>query len=262
MTASRVASPAMSTRLRELATSAGCCVLVIEAAGCRPSTTIVDPEPTGKTTEPEKCPPPPAVAKPEPGSSDDREPPHIINAKFNGSDRVVLTFSEKLEAPKQVNPRQFRLSEGYSTVDYAGNYASAYYYDLAARYGDELPLVFAAIEQPEPDQLVLTLNRAMPIPICENIRLAQEDAAAAAASPDAGTAKTRHALFLHYTKRGSVGIRDLASNQLDDFGGEWALHFGTRDKRLSGQQPLVRFDLLIELDCPNGTEFVGPPGPS
>jgi hypothetical protein len=252
----------MSTRLRELATSAGCCVLVLETAGCRPSTTIVPPEPDGRITEAE-CPPQTVVApRPPPGSSDDRDLPQVLHAKFNGSDRVVLTFSEGLEEPKQVNPRQFRLSEGYSMVDYQGTYSSAYYYDLAARYGDNLPLVFAAIDQPEPDQLVLTLNRGIPLPICENIRVAQEDAAAAAATPDAPANKTRRGLFLHYTKRGSVGIRDLAGNQLDDFGGEWALHFGTRDKRLAGQQPLVRFDLLIELECPSADNFVGPPGPS
>ncbi|MFV8756761.1 hypothetical protein ACNOYE_39965 [Nannocystaceae bacterium ST9] len=257
----------MSTRLRELATSAGCCALVIEAAGCRPSTTIVTPEEGTTTGEAERCPAPPETPKPAPGSSDDREPPRIVSAHFNGSDRVTLSFSEGLEPPKQVNPRQFRLSEGYSLVNYAagypgGAYASAYYYDLAARYGDGQPLIFTSIEQPEPDQLVLVLNRAIPPPICENIRVAQQDAAAAAAIPDAPPTKTRHALFLHYTKRGSVGIRDLASNQLDDFGGEWALDFGTRDKRLSGQAPLVRFDLLIELDCPAPGEFIGPPGPS
>jgi hypothetical protein len=251
-----------STRLRDLATSAGCALLVVEAAGCRPSTAIVTAEPDGRT-DPEKCPPATVVApKPPPGSSDDRELPQVINAKFTSSERLVLTFSEGLEAPKQINPRQFRLSEGYSMIDYTGNYASAYYYDLAARYGDEQPLVFSSIDQPEPDQLVLTLNRGIPIPICENLQMAQQDAAAAAASPDAGASKSRRGLFLHYTKRGSVGIRDLAGNQLDDFGGEWALHFGTRDKRLAGQQPLVRFDLLIELDCPSGGTFIGPPGPS
>lgn len=251
----------MSTRLRELATSAGCCVLVLEAAGCRPSTNIVTPDPGEPTTE--RCPAPtPVVVKPAPGSSDDRDPPRVTSARFNGSDRVILTFSEGLEPAKQVNPRQFRLSEGYSQVDYTGNYASAYYYDLASRYGDDLPLVFAAIEQPEPDQLALVLNRPIPPPICDSIRLAQQDAAAAAAMPDSGANKTRHGLFLHYTGRGSVGVRDLAGNPLGDFGGEWALHFGTRDKRLSGTAPLVRFDLLIELDCPANDEFIGPPGPS
>jgi hypothetical protein len=102
-----------STRLRELATSAGCAMLVLEAAGCRPSTAIVTPEPDGRT-DPEKCPPATVVApKPPPGSSDDRELPQVINAKFTSSERLVLTFSEGLEAPKQINPRQFRLSEGY-----------------------------------------------------------------------------------------------------------------------------------------------------
>jgi hypothetical protein len=253
----------MSTRLHELATSAGCCMLLLETAGCRPSTTIVTPEPDGRTGEAETCPEPTVtIQKPPPGSSDDREAPRVVSARFTSNDRILLTFSEGVEAPKQVNPRQFRLSEAYSVVDYAGAYASAYYYDLAARYGDEQPLVFASIDQPEPEQLVLMLNRAIPVPICENLELAKQDEAAAAASPDAGASKVRRGLFLHYTKRGSVGIRDLASNQLDDFGGEWALHFGSRDKRMTGQQPLVRFDLLIELDCPTANTFTGPPGPS
>lgn len=234
-------------------------MLVLETAGCRPSTTIVPVEPDGRTEV--ECPPPTVItAKAPPGSADDREPPQIVSAHFNGSERVVLTFSEGLEVPKQVNPRQFRLSEAYSTIDYAGAYASAYYYDLAARYGDELPLLFVEIEQTEPEQLVLTLNRGIPLPICENLRVAQEDTAAAAAIPEGN--KIRRGLFLHYTKRGSVGLRDLAGNTLEDFGGEWALHFGARDKRLTGHQPLVRFDLLIELECPSGSNFIGPPGPS
>lgn len=230
--------------------------------GCQPSSAIVtpEPEPTGEATS---C-PTVTVPQPKPGSSDDREAPRILAAQFKSSDRVLLSFSEGIEAPTQVNPRQFRLSEAYSMTDYAGTYSSAYYYDLAARYGDDQPIVFSAIEQPEPDQLVLVLNRPIPLPICENLRVAQEDAAAAAAAatPDAGASKVRHALYLHYTGRGSVGIRDPAGNQLGDFGGEWALHFGTREKRLSGQQPLVRFDLLIELECPTGATFNGPPGPS
>ncbi len=248
----------MSTRLREIATSAGCCVLVLET-GCQPSTSIVAPD---ERPPAERC--PVAVApKPAPGSSSDRESPQLITARFNGSDRVTLTFSEGLEPPTQVNPRQFRVSEGYSTVDYSeGGYASAYYYDPAAHYGEELPLVFAAIEQPEPDQLTLVLNRPIPMPICETMRMAKEEAAAAAALADGSTTKIRRGLFLHYTQRGSVGIRDLASNRLDDFGGEWALDFGARDKRLTGKPPLVRFDLLIELDCPVPSEYVGPPGPS
>jgi hypothetical protein len=250
----------MSHRLHELATSAGCCVVLLDTAGCQPSPTIVTPEPTGKTEEP-KC-PTVEIPKPKPGSSDDREAPRVVSAKFTGPDRIMLTFSEGVEAPSQVNPRQFRLSEAYSVVDYSGAYASAYYYDLAARYGDEMPLVFAAIDHPEPEQLLLILNRRIPVPICENLQMAQQDAAAAAAAPDAGASKIRRGLFLHYTKRGSPGIRDLAGNQLDDFGGEWALHFGSRDKRMTGQQPLVRFDLLIELDCPVAGEFKGPPGPS
>jgi hypothetical protein len=252
----------MSTRLHELATSAGCCMLLLES-GCKTPTTIVTPEPDGRTADAEKCPEPEVqIVKPPPGSADDREPPRVVSAKFVSSDRVVLTFSVGLEPPKTVNPRQFRLSEAYSVIDYSGAYASAYYYDLAARYGEEQPLVFAAIDQPEPEQLMLTLNRAIPVPLCENLEQMKADSAAAAASPDAGTSKVRRGLFLHYTKRGSVGIRDAVGNQLDDFGGEWALHFGTRDKRMSGQQPLVRFDLLIELECPTGGSFIGPPGPS
>lgn len=253
----------MTTRPRALATprslalGAGGCVLLLEA-GCRPQSTIEVPEPRAS----ERVCPTPTIPTPAPGSADDREAPRITGVRFNGSDRVVLSFSEGLEDPKQVNPRQFRVSEAYSTIDYAGGYASGTYYDIATRYGDEIPIVFAAIEQIEPDELALILNRPIPPTICENIRVAQDDIAAAAASPDAAGFKSQHALFLHYTKRGSPGIRDLAGNTLDDFGAAWALHFGTRDLRLSGKPPVVRFDLLVELPCPTPTEFIGPPGPS
>lgn len=242
-----------------MASLAGGALLALES-GCRPDATIEAPD-AGEPSSTTKCPTPKLPTIP-PGSENDREAPRITAARFNGSDRVILHFSEGLEAPDQVNPRQFRVSEAYSTVDHANAYASATYYDLATRYGDELPLVFADIEQVAPDELELILNRPIPPMVCENLRLAQEDLAAQATVPGAGALETRHGLYLHYTKRGSVGLRDLAGNQLDDFGAAWALHFGTRDMRMGGQAPVVRLDLLIELVCPAPSEFVGPPGPA
>lgn len=243
----------------EGASLAGGALLLLDT-GCRPDTTLVIPEDgASEPSKTAKCPTLPVVP---PGSANDREAPRITAARFNGSDRVILHFSEGLEKPEQVNPRQFRVSESYSTVDHANDYASATYYDLATRYGEDLPLVFAAIEQLAPDELALILNRPIPPVLCENIRMAQQDIDAQAAGPDAGMLETRHGLYLHYTKRGSVGVRDLAGNQLDDFGAAWALHFGTRDMRMSGRAPVVRLDLLIELVCPIPSEFVGPPGPA
>ncbi len=245
-------------------------VLLLDAAGCRrPSADVSSPESVEPTTT-AKC-PEGAASRPaaQPGSSDDREAPRIVAGRFVSRERVQLRFSESIEPPKQVNPRQFRLSEGYSLIDYGGGYggsgyAHAYYYDLAARsgYADQ-PLVFVGVEPTsEPDVLELVLSRPIPVSLCEDLKYRQESYGGGVT--EGPPRRFQIGLFLHYTGRGSVGIRDLAGNPMADMGGEWALHFGTRNINITGTPPLVRFDLLVELPCPDANlpGFDAPPGPS
>jgi hypothetical protein len=76
-------------------------------------------------------------------------------------------------------------------------------------------------------------------------------------------ARARACLFLHYTSRGSEGVRDRAQNPLGDMGGEWALHFGARQRTSQGSEPVTRLNLLLELECPDESmQESGPPSPT
>jgi hypothetical protein len=248
-------------------------LLLLDVAACRrPTAEINSPEreqEPARTAEQECKPSEPNKPAAKPGSSDDHDPPQIIAASFIARDRLLLRFSEAVEPPTQVNPRQFRISHGYSMVDYgggygqAGGYAHAYYYDLLNNGGYDAPLVFVTLEAAgAPEELELQLSQAIPVEICEDINLTKQDLAQEAAAGGPPT-KGQVGVFLHYTSRGSVGIRDLAGNPLADIGAEWALHFGVRTKQLNGAPPVVRFDLLVELLCPTSGSGAldGPPGP-
>ncbi|MFO7562048.1 MAG: hypothetical protein R6X02_05350 [Enhygromyxa sp.] len=254
-----------------LTTGVASCVMLLPAAGCRPSADLASPEDRRGTSGPgstsaQGCKPCEA-AKPPPGSPDDHEPPAILGARFVARDRLQLTFSEPLASPAGVNPRQFRLSRAYSSVygsDERG-YASGYYYDLGGQDTYEPPLVVVELEQYEerPEVLALILNRPVPIEVCEQLVQAKADLAVDASDPTKQR-RGQVGLFLHYTTRGSAGIRDRVDNPLADIGADWALNFGARHKQLYGTEPVMRLDLLPEIPCPDGSlkAVGGPPGPS
>lgn len=252
-------------RIRELATGVASCVMLLPAAGCKKTSTevSVDPgsgEPVADAPAPAaECEAPTAGEQPVAAAGDDREAPRILAARFVARDRVQLTFSEALGPIDQVNPRQFRLSMAYSMVAYDYGYkyggpdvayASGYYYDLAGPDAYEPPLVVLALDRydDQPELLALRLSRPVPTDLCEEIQDTEQTMADEAAAGPAGDGRV--GLFLHYTSRGSVGVRDLAQNPLEDMGGEWALHFGARNKSVYGSEPAMRLDLLVELECP------------
>lgn len=253
---------AMTARILELATGVASCALLLPA-GCRKPTAelSVDPEagaePVALTPAP-ACEDTQAKAPPRaaPGSSDDRDAPVVLGGRFIARDRVQLTFSEPLAPVAQVNPRQFRLSSAYSSIDYQGGYASGYYYDLAGADNYEPPVVVTALETyaDHPELLALALSRPVPVELCA-------DMAEMTADPGEQV-NARTGLFLHYTSRGSVGVRDRADNPMADVGAAWALHYGSRHQTMYGTEPVMRLDLLIELACPDETMTIAaPPGP-
>jgi hypothetical protein len=255
----------MSVRFREIATGLASCVLLAPTGCRRPSADIsVEPEPeaepNGKTPTAE-CKTPP---RPAPGSDGDIDPPALLGGRFVARDRVQLTFSEPLGPTKGFNPRQFRLSSAYSTTDYQAGYASAYYYDLGGNNSYMPPIFVTSVEAypNQPEVLALQLNQPIPVDTC----LAMRERQATIASNqgvDGSTARSRTGVFLHYTSRGSDGIRDRAQNPLGDMGGEWALHFGARQRTSQGTEPVTRLDLLLELTCPDESmQESGPPGPT
>jgi hypothetical protein len=257
----------MSMRIRELATGVASCVLLLPTA-CRNPTADVTTDPgSGGKASADDAPPDrdcdrkaAKVTKPRPGSSGDLQAPVVLGARFVTRDRVQLTFSESLAPTAQVNPRQFRLSMAYSTTDYGAGYASGYYYDLAGgdSYEPSIVVTSLASYDDQPEVLTLQLSAPVPIDLCEGIQDTRTNMAGADPS-----SRARVGLFLHYTSRGSVGVRDLADNAMTDMGGEWALNFGARHKTLYGGEPIMRLDLLVELGCPDETMGVSaPPGPS
>jgi hypothetical protein len=257
---------AMDRRFREIATGLASCVLLAPTGCRRPSTDVsVDPEPevepTGTKVAAPECKAPP---KPAPGSSDDVDPPVILGGRFVARDRVQLTFSEPLAPTKQVNPRQFRISSAYSTTDYQAGYASGYYYDLGGNNTYEGPILVVSLVgyENQPEVLSLQLNRPVPIDTCIAMR-DRQNTIASSQGVDGSTARSRTGVFLHYTTRGSDGIRDRAQNPLAEMGGEWALNFGARQRTAQGTAPVMRLDLLLELNCPDESmQDSGPPGPT
>jgi hypothetical protein len=255
----------MTVRFREIATGLASCVLLTPTGCRRPSADVsVDPEPevepTAKVATPE-CKSPP---RPEPGSSDDKDPPVLLGGRFVARDRVQLTFSEPLGPTKPVNPRQFRLSSAYSTTDYQAGYASGYYYDLGGNSTYMPPIFVTSLDAypNQPEVLALQLNQPIPVDTCLAMRERQATIASSQ-GVDGSTARARTGVFLHYTSRGSDGIRDRAQNPLADMGGEWALHFGARQRTVQGTAPVMRLDLLLELICPDESmQDSGPPGPT
>lgn len=250
-----------------LSTGVASCVILLPAVACRPSADVaVNPEDSEPlAAKPASC-PPCATPKPPPGSPDDHEPPVILGARFIARDRVQLTFSEPLASVEGVNPRQFRLSRAYSATDSGyRNYASGYYYDIAGTDVYEQPLVVIELElyDDQPEVLALSLNRPVPVEICDEIQQRRADLQVAATDP-ANTHQGQIGLFLHYTSRGSIGVRDKVNNPLADVGADWALNFGSRHKQVYGADPVTRLDLLPELACPDASMSAtgGPPGPT
>jgi hypothetical protein len=248
------------------------CVLLLPSVGCRrPSADLALPEEGGTSSDSSEpvakvereC----ATPKPAPGSPDDHESPVILGARFVARDRVQLTFSEPLGPVDAVNPRQFRLSHAYATID-AGSgdrsYASGYYYDLAGADLYEPPLVVVKLElyEQQPEILALTLSRPVPSDLCDSLKDSQANIDQMATEPGAPR-RGQVGLFLHYTTRGSEGIRDAVNNPLTDVGADWALNFGTRNKAVYGTEPVMRLDLLPVLACPDESmgAIGGPPGP-
>lgn len=267
--------PAMRT---SLSTGVASCVMLLPAAACRPSADVAapidgqrssdlsDPRGAAKHGETPQC----ATPKPPPGSPDDHEAPVILDARFIARDRIQLTFSEPLAPVEGVNPRQFRLSRAYSTIDIVTSvgersYASGYYYDIAGVSLYEQPMVVIELEldADRPEVLALSLNRPVPVELCEELLERKATVAAEPRDPYFNR-QAQIGLFLHYTTRGSEGVRDRVNNPLGDIGADWALNFGTRHKMLYGAEPVMRLDLLPELACPDATMVGvgGPPGPS
>jgi hypothetical protein len=246
--------------------------MLLAPAGCRRPSADVSVDPNEATPDGVASAPACDESKanrnrqqPPPGANGDYEPPTVIGGRFVARDRIQLSFSEPLGPVGDVNPRQFRLSTGYSRTDYQAGYANGYYYDLNGNDTYLPPLVVIALESYDdrPEVLALQLNGPIPPDRCIQIRDTKQTMADEAASAEGPLPRTRIGLFLHYTSRGSVGIRDKNNNPMSDMGGEWALHFGTRNKNMTGTEPVMRLDLLLELDCPNeNMANSGPPGPT
>src|SRR5690606_15396639 len=232
-----------------LTTGVASCVMLLPTVACRPSADLAVNHPNAEPTagKPESCTPCASAPKPPPGSADDHDPPVILGARFIARDRLQLTFSEPLASTEGVNPRQFRLSRAYSSIqDYRGDgYASGYYYDLGGQDTYEPPIVFIEIEQYEdrPEVIALALNLPVPVDLCETLLQAKADLDTQAADPNVGR-RGQVGVFLHYTTRGSEGVRDRVNNPLADIGADWALNFGTRHKQVYGTEPVMRLDLL------------------
>jgi hypothetical protein len=247
-------------------------MMLLPSVGCRrPSADLALPgetggaEPTGVADDPESC-KPCATPRPVAGSPDDHDPPIVLGARFVARDRVQLTFSEPLAPVDAVNPRQFRLSHAYSTIDGVGDrsYGTGYYYDLAGADVYEPPLVVIKLElyAEQPEVLALTLNRPVPVDLCQQLIDTQTNLDQSAATPG-DPRRGQVGLFVHYTTRGSDGIRDRVNNPLADLGADWALNFGGRHKTTYGTEPVTRLDLLPSLLCPDASMAGGggPPGP-
>ncbi len=257
-----------------LTTGVASCVLLLPIAGCRrPSADLNLPgDAGGPGREPELSEPAAtdktcATPKPAPGSPDDHEAPIVLGARFVAADRVQLSFSEALAPVDAVNPRQFRLSRAYTMIDDDGGgyvYATGYYYDLAGPDSYSQPLVVIKLElyEQQPEILALTLSRPIPPEVCEQLGETQAQLEQMANQPEGRRGET--GLFLHYTARGSDGVRDRVNNPLDEFGADWAINFGVRQETVYGTEPVTRLDLLPRLECPGpGLRSVGsaPPGP-
>jgi hypothetical protein len=255
----------MSRPSAKLVTGVASCVMLLPA-GCRRTSadlSVPGEGPRPRAAEPEVC-PPCASPKPPAGSPDDRDPPTILGARFVARDRVQLTFSEALAPVEAVNPRQFRLSRAYSMIDSAGAYATAEYYDLAGPAVYDPPLVVVSLDlyDDRPEVLALNLSAPVPVELCEDLLATQTDLDAMTTEPGSNGRRGRVGVFLHYTSRGSEGVRDRVNNPLGDLGAEWALHFGARQKHSYGTEPVVRLDLIPEIGCPDATLTPrGPPGP-
>jgi hypothetical protein len=240
-----------------LRTGIASCVVLVPIGCERPSAPVaVTPGESAAPSVGEVAVCPPCARAQPPGSPDDHDPPVILDARFIARDRVQLTFNEALAPVDAVNPRQFRLSHGYSVVDFGEyGYGSGTYYDLGGTDNYEQPLVIVALERSEehPELLGLLLSRPIPVELCEQINEQQttlKTEASAAATAGGGVVRGQAGVFLHYTSRGSVGVRDSVHNPLADIGAHWALNFGARSMQLYGSEPATRFDLLPELPCP------------
>lgn len=263
---------------RTTLTGVASCVMLlpgVASLGCRrPSADLALPDSQGAARpEDPACKPCAAVPRAVPGSADDHEAPRILGARFVARDRVQLTFSEALAPVENVNPRQFRLSHAYSMVDSGGEpsdpydqgYATGYYYDVAGSDSYEQPVVVVKLElyADQPQVLALTLNRPITVDFCQQIADSQTNLDQLPIEPG-----NRHhgevGLFLHYTTRGSDGVRDQVANPLADIGADWALNFGSRHKTVYGADPVMRLDLLTPLVCPDESmsSIGGPPGPT
>ena len=267
-----MARPTSKTTLTGVAS----CVMLLPSVaslGCRrPSADLALPEHEGAGQRDDPaCKPCAAAPRAAAGSADDHDAPVIVGARFVARDRVQLTFSEPIAPVELVNPRQFRLSHAYSMVDggadpsdpYDQGYATGYYYDVAGSDSYEQPLVVVKLERyaDQPEVLALTLNKPITVDFCQQIidsrtNLDQPVAAGSRHHGETG-------LFLHYTSRGSDGVRDRVNNPLADIGADWALNFGSRHKTVYGAEPVMRLDLLTPLACPDAsmTALTGPPGP-
>jgi hypothetical protein len=189
----------------------------------------------------------------EPG--DDHQPPRVSSAQFINPQRIRLTFTEPLGPSREVNPRQFRISVGYLSVDPEG-YGYATYSDVNYHQGEEERLLVVRHIERYTDERAMGLDLSEPVSgeICAEIKGFEIDALEAAAY---STANPRAAaeeememgLYLHYTSRGSAPVIDTSGNGLEPFGAAWALNYGAQYVGQNGQMPVARFDLLVKLTC-------------
>jgi hypothetical protein len=223
-------------------------------AACNKPPPAVAPEEVGEPhREPAPEPEPLARVEQEPG--DDKEAPRVASAQFINPQRIRLTFTEPLAPTSEVNPRQFRISISYLSVDPEG-YGYATYSDVNYHQGDEeSSLVVRRIERYSDErELGLDLSQPVPAEICSEIKATEIDAleaaAYAAANPEAGPEEEiEMGLYLHYTSRGSAPVIDLAGNGLEPFGASWALNYGAQYIGQNGDMPVARLDLLVKLPC-------------
>lgn len=247
----------------EFATRLASLTMLVSAGCARPPATLSPTagfEPARTETD-ASCPDTPTTPQ---ASEGDGLAPQIVDARFVAGDRVMLTFSEALAPTKGVNPRQFRLSWAYSLVDLEEGYAAVYYQELGGTDLDEVPVVVQALVEyaDRPEVLGLRLNQGVPVDVCTELAELKADFDEAMAEADA-TERGEVGLFLHYTERGSVVVRDRSGVPLGDIGGAWALHHGARHHQAYGAEPVARLDLLVRLDCPvnDGLMRDTPPGP-
>ncbi|WP_146156004.1 hypothetical protein [Enhygromyxa salina] len=181
-----------------------------------------------------------------------RGPMDLVRAEQISATKLRLQFSNPLGPLDGFDPNDFRISvlKVYSDHDEGGSRDYGYYYDFGyLGYGQALRFTAAQAGEVELD---LQFTPGVDPYYC---RWLESDYSYGAPGVEAV-----HGLFLHYAA-GAIPVRDVAGNQLRNFGADWVLE-GRADppqtrRDLDGARARLAGQGLIPIAC--GPEL--PPGP-